>query len=127
MRTDLQARGEYWIKRLADEYGLHVAAGAWRFEYRQLGAVYGRTHERPRLVQIHVGLATLDVALLDEMLVHELIHATGVYDHGPTFKRRYARVYPWAKPGPVTEFDPGTPRRVLWQRIKRELPLAGRS
>jgi hypothetical protein len=123
---DLQRRGEYWIERLSTEYDLHVLPGEWSFVIRRLRGIYGETSYRPRQrIRIHEELIKLaDYALLDEMLVHELIHATKPKgpSHGPEFKRRYAKVYPWAKPGPVTEFDDGTPRRVLWSRISRALP-----
>jgi hypothetical protein len=132
----LQERGEMWITRLADEHSLHVKPVPWQFltltraQLRPYGATYGLTQMRPPVVFIQDELLALRavigdekaVPLIDEMLVHELIHATGVRDHGAEFKKRYGKVYPWSKPGPVTDFDPGTPRRVLWGQIKRALP-----
>lgn len=132
----LQQRGEYWIDRLAVGYNIYVKQLPWQFktmtrtQLRHYGATYGLTESRPPVVFIQDALLALRqsdgdekaVPLIDEMLVHELIHATGIYNHGPRFKTAYGKVYPWSKPGPVTEFDPGTPRSVLWSLITRRLP-----
>ncbi len=133
--TWVQQRGDYWIKRLAAEYGLHVQAKPWKFfpaTKAQIGGGfgYGLTQSQPPRVLIRDALLNLRVTrgdkiavpLIDEMLVHELVHATGIWNHGPKFKAAYGKVYPWSKPGPVTDFDPGTPRRVLWTMIRREVP-----
>ncbi len=131
----LQQRGEYWIKRLADDYSITVT-GAWPFitadsaTLSREGGTYGVTWKNPPVVKILDRLLEYRIAagdkaavpLIDEMLVHELIHASGIYNHGAGFKQRYSKVYPWSKPGPVTEFDPGTPRKALWARILEEVP-----
>jgi len=103
-----------------------------RQQLQRYGATYGLTEFRPPVIFIQNALLYLRVTdgdkkaipLIDEMLVHELIHATGISGHGPDFKRAYGKIYPWSKPGPVTEFDPGTSRRVLWSQIIRRLPLS---
>ena len=132
----LKQRGEYWITRLAAKYDITMRYGAWRFgtltrqQLTRYGATYGVTFMQPAQVFIQDQLLQLRVVdgdkkavpLIDEMLVHELIHASGVSGHGAEFKKRYGKVYPWSSPGPVTEFDSGTPRRVLWSRITRRLP-----
>jgi hypothetical protein len=132
----LQQRGEYWITRLADEYDIHVKPWRWQFktmtrqQLQRYGAIYGLTEFQPPVIFIQDALLYLWVTdgdkkaipLIDEMLVHELIHATGISGHGADFKRSYGKIYPWSKPGPVTEFDPGTSRRVLWSKITQRLP-----
>jgi hypothetical protein len=132
----LQQRGDYWVARLAADYSLHVQPKSWQFstltrqQLRRSGATYGLTQSQPPIIFIQNELLNLRktdgdknaIPLIDEMLVHELIHATGIYNHGARFKAAYSKVYPWSLPGPVTEFDPGTPRRELWSRITRRLP-----
>jgi len=112
-----------------------VKPDQWRFgtmtrwQLERYGATYGLTFMRPPQIFIQDALLALRIKgdkkaipLIDEMLVHELIHASGVDGHDTEFKKRYDKVYPWSKPGPVTDFDPGTPRRVLWAAIRKELP-----
>lgn len=125
----LAERGPYWIKRFSEEYNLHVTPGRpWRFHSRHFtrGGYYGLTDLGDRAVWINIHLFQPDSwqVFVDEMLCHELVHATEPpgATHGSEFKRRYGRVYPWAKPGPVTEFDPGTPRRVIWRRLQHAVP-----
>lgn len=126
----LADRGPYWIERMAVEYDLHVTKGRhpWWFFSREFGkaGLYGLTVPRDRTIWINIHLFQPDgwQVFVDEMLCHELVHATNPpgASHGAEFKRRYARIYPWATPGPVTEFDPGTPRRVIWRNLKRAVP-----
>lgn len=124
----LQERGEYWVDRMKREYGLIVpGTKPYRFTavYRVLGGeVYGVTYVGARRITLEARLWDVGLHHVDEVLVHELVHATKPKGpaHGPEFKKRYGSVYPWSKPGPVTEHDPGTPRRKLWRELTTQLP-----
>lgn len=123
--TWLTERGAYWEARLRDEHDLRVPVG-YRYRHRHCGELYGYTRADRRGITLHTRLLDVHPALVDKVLVHELIHAhlNGRGGHGPAFKRAYGAVYPWAKPGPVSDVDPGTPRRELWRALNRVLPRA---
>ena len=125
----LANRGPHWVNRLSDEFKLNVCFGS---EYVFIaaapllrGARYGLTAPNSHISILHAGLFTTGLDVADMCLVHHLLHGVNPRyepEHGPAFRKFLNKVYPWSKPGPVTEYDPGTPRRELWQRVVEALP-----
>lgn len=123
-RTDyLKSRGPYWIDRLSDEFHLQVRGGT---EYSFIAASpllrspYAYTDPIMHVVILRSELFDSGLDVADMYLVHMLIHGTGMKDdiHGPEFRKRFSVIYPWDKPGVITEHDPGTPRRELFRKAK---------